>query len=150
MGLALSSPKSRSDVADYIEDNGWGSKVRETFVAPDDTLDPNWEDEDLGPDAESAVTRVFAQIEVRQAYLGSAYPFDIDSESGHLTPVDAIQTPYAALLALTVAHAYRLDVGRRPPHDVFQDTVARALRDAGHTSVNFSKIRSACSGSRKH
>ena len=138
-------PKSRSDVADYIDDNGWGSIVRETFVIPDDTSDSEWDDEDLGPDAEAAVDRVFTQIEARQAYLGSDYPFLFDNESGYLTPTDASPTPYLALLALTIAHAYRIDVGRSPPHDVFEDTVARALREAGHAAVNFSKIRGAFS-----
>ena len=138
-------PKSRSDVADYIDDNGWGSIVRETFVISDDTSDSEWDDEDLGPDAEAAVDRVFTQIEARQAYLGSDYPFLFDNESGYLTPTDASPCPYLALLALTIAHAYQIDVGSSAPHDVFEDTVARALSEAGHTSVNFSKIRGAFS-----
>ncbi len=138
-------PKSRSDIADYIDDNGWSAIVRETFAIAGDRRDSDWDDDDLGPDAESAASRVFSQVEARQAYLGSDYPFSFDNESGYLTPADASPCPYLALLALTIAHAYRVDVGSSPPHEVFEDTVARALSEAGHTSVNFSKIRGAFS-----
>ena len=138
-------PKSRSDIADYIGDNGWASKLHETFAAPDDSDDADGEDEDLGTDLEIAVGRVFDQIEARNFFLRGEYPFYFDFDSGRLTPSGAATSPYLALLALTIAHAYRLNTASEKPHAVFEDTVARALNEAGHHSVNFSKMRSAFS-----
>ncbi|MXV80993.1 MAG: hypothetical protein F4X58_06590 [Chloroflexi bacterium] len=141
--------RSWSDIADYIEDNGWNSKVHETFVERIDAGGEESEDADLGADGEEAVDRVYAQIEARQAYLGSAYPFSFDAATGIVEVVDLTPSPYLALLALTVAHAYSVQVEHIRPHEVFEDTVVRALTEAGHRSVNFARIRASSSGFRE-
>ena len=130
----------RSEIADYIEDLSWGAKLRETFSTPSSAPDLDDDGEGLGADAEGATERVLSQFEARQEYLEESYPFCLDTRIGQLEPIDERSSPYLALLAITTAHAFGIDVGRNP-REVFEDTVFQALASAGHRSINFSRLR---------
>ena len=132
---------ARSEIADYIGDLSWGAKLHETFSVPSSVIDEDDEGgEGLGVDAESAAERVLSQLADREAYLKETYPFHLDPKLGRLELLDGKPSPYLALLAITTAHAFNIDVGRNP-REVFEDTVSQALTSAGHTSINFSRLR---------
>ena len=103
---------SRSNVADYIGDAAWGAKLHETFLTPGDAAGvDNEEGEGLGTDAEDAAERIFSLLARRQEYLGQRYPFRLAAYSGHLELLDDAASPYLVLLAITIAHAFRINVG---------------------------------------
>ena len=131
----------RSDIIDYIDDVSWGSPADELFVSPDSiATDAESKGEGLGVDADDAVDRIFLLLNWRAATLGERYPFRVDQTSRWLEAVDDSPTPYLAMLCTTIAHAFRIAVGR-DPKAVFEDTVTRALECAGHRSLNFSRFR---------
>ena len=129
----------RASLADYIYDAAWGSKLREVFLTPDASLEDE-HGEGLGFDSEDASGRVFSLLLQRESHLDEDYPFRIAPNEEYFEVTDRNPTPYLALLGITVAHAFGMAVCKNP-RDVFEDTVDRALRNAGHRSVNFSRIR---------
>lgn len=133
---------SRGNTADYIGDVSWQySLLREAFQL-DDANPPLAEDQYQEPSdgTEEAADRVFDLLGRRAACLGNRYPFDVDLEQGWLQATDPAPSPYLVILGITIAHAFGIQV-QPEPTSVFEDTVARALSDAGHTSLNFSRFR---------
>ena len=123
---------SRSEISDYIEDLSWGARLHENFLTPSAAANDD-EGEGLGADAEDATERVLSQFVDRQEYLKATYPFRLDVSRGRLELLDASPCPYLALLAITAAHAFKIEVGR-DPREVFEDTVHQALASVGHRS----------------
>lgn len=131
----------RADVVDYISDVSWGSRVAELFISPDSlATDPKSRGEGLGDDADDAVDRIFLLLNGRATILGGIYPFHIDCRSRWIEAVDNSPNPYLVLLCTTIAHALGVPVDR-DPKVIFEDTVTRALRCAGHESLNFAQFR---------
>ena len=132
---------SRAAIADYIGDLSWGAKIHETFLTPEEIVGSDDDSgEGLGSDAEDATERVFTLLADRNASLGEQYPFRLDLDEGRLEVADSAPSPYLALLAITVAHAFKIGGGPNP-RTVFEDTVSQALASAGHKSINFSRLR---------
>ena len=136
---------SRGNTADYIGDLSWQSLLKELFLSGDDEADSHDEyDEEPSGGTEEAAERVFALLRRRAECLGELYPFYVDSEEGWLQGIDPAPSPYLVLLGITVAHAFSIPT-EFGPTSVFEDTVSRALADAGHSSLNFSRFRKAYS-----
>ena len=115
--------------------------MRELFVMPEEVRGADDESgEGLGNDAEDATEKVFTLLAHRDVCLGEQYPFQLDLNDGRLEFLGTTHAPYLALLALTIAHAFDIDGGPNP-REVFEDTVCRALTNAGHKSINFSRVR---------
>ncbi|MXY87963.1 MAG: hypothetical protein F4Y92_03795 [Dehalococcoidia bacterium] len=132
---------SRATVADYIDDASWGPRIHETFHTPEDAGAE--EDDDghgLGSTSEDAAKRVYSLLAARHDYLGDDYPFRLDAGGVRTRSTDPEPSPYLALLAITVSHAFKVTSSPNP-RDIFQDTVAQALSSAGHRSLNFSRFR---------
>lgn len=136
---------SKVKLADYINDLSWGSKIHENFLVPSSgNSSADEEGEGLGNDNEEAADRVFSLFTDRQDYLGTKYPFHLNSNNGQLEVLNKKPSPYLVLLAITIAHAFDIDVNR-DPHEVFEETVSEALNAAGHTAMNFARFRNGYS-----
>ena len=132
---------SRGNTADYIGDLSWQSLLKELFLSADDeeALHEEYSEEPSG-DTEEAAERVFGLLGQRAECLGERYPFHVDSEEGWLQGTDPTPSPYLALLGIAIAHSFGIPTEAEPTA-VFEDTVTRALTDAGHRSLNFSRFR---------
>ena len=139
--LAVSSrPLSKADLADAIRDSNW--PVEELIQTP---TDATGEDEDIGQDeAVDAADRVFALLQERLDLLGNKYPFKIDRSRLLFAEAIALTTgyPYVAILAIAVAHSYRIPTGLYPER-IFEDTVAEVMQSRALETANLGKIRRA-------
>lgn len=138
---------SRGHTEDYIGDLSWQSLLlKDTYVYESGDAESNGGfDEEPDSASEEAAGRVFDLLQRRSLSLREQYPFSVDTEIGWLERRDPECSPYLALLGITVSHAFRIVTGLQAT-SVFEDTVARALTDAGHLSLNFSSFRSGHSG----
>jgi hypothetical protein len=119
---------TRAAIADLIDDNEWSRRVgREHFTGDDDSEEK----------ARDIAERIYNVIGERGDLLGIQYPFTLD-RSGRLTFFAGYDHPYVALLAISVAHAARLDV-EDDPTQVFEDTVSDVLRSRGWLAANFGR-----------
>lgn len=136
---------TKAKLADYINDLSWGSKIHENFLVPNGTTDSvDEEGEGLGSDGAEAADRIFSLFVDRHTHLDNRYPFRLVSHGEQLEVLHKEPSPYLALLAITIAHSFRMDVVKKP-HDVFEDTVHQAFVAAGHTSINFAQFRKSYS-----
>jgi hypothetical protein len=134
VALVHGGSPTRAAVADMIVDNNWKVKSAENFFVPD--LED--EDEEVG----DAVERIFNILAERRLVLGGAYPFHQDV-AGRLTPANlAAETPYVAVLAITLAHAYQVTT-HQAPEEVFEQTVTDVVTGRGWLGVNFRLLRRA-------
>ena len=119
---------TRASLLDLIHDNSWTLRAAENFSIPGE--DPSADDEG---------ERVFNLIDERVAILGDRYPFKTDN-AGRLTFKNKSPRCYLALLALTVAHAYKL---RTPVSvtDTFESTVEDVVKRPGWYAINFAAVR---------
>jgi hypothetical protein len=111
-------------LARSIEEYGWARLPRRQFLTIDNI------DEDPAAWAES----VFSTIRERAQLLGERYPFGLERTSLRLRILhtDLLDSPYLALLAITVLHAWKLTPRGGPlPENVLEDLVARALENRG-------------------
>lgn len=119
---------TRAAVVDLIEDNEWSRRVgREHFTGDDESEEK----------ARDIADRVFNVIGERSDLLGAQYPYVTDS-SGRLTFVGASDHPYLAFLAISIAHAAKLDVAD-DPKQIFEDTVTDVFRARGWLASNFGR-----------
>ena len=109
-----------------IADNGW------TRLSPRQYLLPAAEESDSPPEA--WVEAVFQAVAKRQSVLRDAWPYEIRGDWRIIARAGELHTPYNALLALTVAHAWGVPTAHRP-EEVFENTVTRALQDHGIAAV---------------
>ena len=128
--LALRGLKSTvAQIGDMIEDR-WGLK-REIIITPDD--DPE-------ESVESYTEGAFACILERREVLGDAYPFIVRKSHIECKPeLDIYASSYVALLALTLAHAYKIQAGV-DVKQTFEEIVAEGLTGVGFTVANVGKL----------
>src|SRR5262249_26168283 len=91
--------------------------------------------------ADDAADRVFSTIQERADILGRRYPFKIDGERVVVKSGARMRrNPYVALLAITVAHTFKLS--RDPaPTEVLEDIVGDVLKKKIRLGINFGRIR---------
>lgn len=121
---------SRADFAEFVTDADWQIHPHENITAP------GQQDDDLDEPDE----RIYNLIYERRDILGPLYPFSIDATDRLTYQPPADPDRYAAVLCLTLAHAYSVAA----PHDpkrVFEDTVATILTERGWHGLNFGAAR---------
>jgi hypothetical protein len=146
--LALQDqPLSRTALADLISDRTWVAKLDELFeggaLRPRGDFEEPDEEEDSGTGEEQGVTqagRVFDVLEERSDLLGEMYPFLVDDELRiRHSFATTRESPYVALLAITLAHAHGVDTDHDPKR-VLEDVVVAALEARGLAAVNVGAI----------
>jgi hypothetical protein len=135
----------KQQLADMIGDNGW--QLRDLMVNPSDEQDPDVsedpeEDLPVALDlADDAADRVFSTIRERADILGSRYPFRIYGERVMVKAgVSLRRNPYIAVLAITVAHTFKLS-SDPDPTKVLEDLVGDMLKKRLRLGINFGRIR---------
>lgn len=139
--LALKGqPVSRETVAAFLADKGAGWDLDLIQAPGNDHLD---ERDGLAKHNDVARDRasiVFRQLEERRKVLAEHYPFRIAEGQVSIDPgVDRESNAYVAVLALTVAHAFGVEVPS-PPHELFEATVTGVLQARGLCSVEFAAL----------
>ena len=130
----------RGQLADLIADNRW--TFRDLISGPENDDEP--ESERL-PDrldrAGELAGSIVSVLQERSDALKGRYPFQFKESHIELEPgTDPRTHPYLKLLALTVAHAYRL-CGDPDPKRVFEGVVADSLGSVVGKSVDFGGLR---------
>ena len=144
--LALKGrPVRRATVADFLADNepGWNLDLIQSprNGHPDERMDGLAERVEVADDRASVV---FEQLDERREALAEHYPFRIAGGQVSLAPgVDRESNAYVAVLALTVAHAFRV-ASPSPPHELFEETVTGVLQARGLCSVGLAALRREC------
>lgn len=140
--LALKGrPVQRASVADFLADNDWDFGL----IVPADghphlAARPGVLAERLD-EADETASIVYRQLDERSDVLGDRYPFTIDNERISLGPgVDPKASAYIAILALTVAHAFKVPSSCRPEVQ-FEQTVTDVLCKRGLAAVGFAAVR---------
>ena len=132
---------TRAELADYLDDNELTRKMaREHYrdVGPVEEPDEN----DLGEDGNDGADRIYGDIRERKAILGDRYPFDTDDAGRVSSRIGAKNSPYTALLGITVAHAHGL-LQHLAVENAFEEIVTLAVRDRLGCTVNFASIARA-------
>ena len=134
----------RADVADFLADSGsrWDLDLIEP--AGNGILDEDDQPQDLPErlaDADEKASIVFRQLDERRHVLAERYPFEITEDVVALgAHVDVRTSVYAAVLALTVAHAFKVGSVYRP-EEMFERIVAQVLRSRGLSSTGLAAHR---------
>lgn len=115
---------TESQLTDYVQDNGWGRRYSDKFVDAGD------ENEDHGPTARDHAAHAFMALRQRADLLGSLYPFEVDNANGLLRRRHSEAKTYDVLIALTTAHAHRIDIGV-DPRVYLEDLVVRSFKALG-------------------
>lgn len=127
---------SESHLADYIEDAEWTVLSDERFFEPSLGVAP--------PRSYGSVEvakQVLSTIAARLDMLGEdRYPFRIERGRVIYVGNDDRLSPYLALLAITVAHAYSIEVPTSP-EEILPRTVSGVLAELGLRAVCFSDLR---------
>lgn len=128
--LALRGFRStKAQLADMVEDR-WGLK-RQILQTPDD--DPE-------ESVETFTDAAFGCILERNEILGDAYPFIVyHSHIEVRADLNLHRSPYVALLALTLAHAYKIETSVNIEY-AFEEIVAEGLAGVGFTVANIGKL----------
>lgn len=109
-----------ADLADLVVEMGWARRPTRRII-----MDGDDGEEDPDPLAEQA----FSLIDERADILGDQYPFELKLGGLYLKQDwDAMNSPYIALLAITIAHAWSVPCGDVAPESVLEMVVAQALR----------------------
>jgi hypothetical protein len=131
--LALSGHKvSVSDLADYIENNGWQGKLREHYIGPgmdDDSVA-------LGSSpSEDHARKAFDILDERRSLLGSEYPFSVQDSGVAFTETDG-GSRYLVLLGITLAHSYNLQTASKlDPKATLEDVTVEVMNQRSMRSV---------------
>lgn len=138
--LALSGRRcSREQLEDNINDkylSDWQRKKRNMIVDVDDWDDESGYDDSDATDIAGHLDEAFDCLNERADILGARYPFELD-ENGLSVRDGVIPTHdfYVAVLCITTAHAYKLDVASVPSvRELFEEVVATTL-EARHLLV---------------
>ncbi len=119
---------SKARLIDFIADNEWRIRSRENF-----TEAGRIEDEDEPIDAAG---RILALLGERADTLGRLYPFEMDSTGRLRYKTRKNTTSYLLLLAITMAHAHKFDIGKAP-EIFFPEVVAQVYQARGWNAYNF-------------
>jgi hypothetical protein len=137
---------SRSALADLVSDRSWVAKLDELFEGGSlhrrgDFEEPTDEDgEATGEEPGIAQAgRVFDVLDERSDLLGASYPFMVGDDLRVAEGVDPHDSPYIALLAITLAHAHQLAT-KYDPKQVLEDVVTEALSARGLEAINVGGI----------
>ncbi len=127
---------AREDLADLIRDSGWTNRLRERMH---DTSQDGYVDGDLAAENDEASLRAGETIELlveRQEMLETRYPFDLDDRLRLEFRGRSDQTdPYLAILAISVAHATKLDTPVKP-FRAFEQTIVDLLNEYEWPTAN--------------
>lgn len=110
---------SAADLTDLIDNMGWTTRPTRQIITGE--IDEE--------DADSLADQTFSLLNTRRDVLGDRYPF-----SFHLGKLrvkegsDLATSPYFAVLAITIAHAWNIDCGTVTPEAVLESVVAMALQ----------------------
>ncbi|MGY0536357.1 hypothetical protein ACW14X_02495 [Nocardioides sp. YJ-D4] len=115
-----------AQLEDMIADNGW------TRLSPRQFLLPTNQEDDATPEA--WVEAVRETLLRRQEILGERWPYEFRGSWRVTSTASDPVVPYNALLALTVAHSWEIDVPSAP-EVVLEHTILRALNDLGISAV---------------
>lgn len=110
---------SVADLADLITEMGWTSKPKRQIIV---------EGDDENDAADPLADQTFSLFDERREILGDRYPFEL--VFGRLqckVGFDLTTSPYFALLAITIAHAWNVPCGDVTPEAVLEAVVAEAL-----------------------
>jgi len=111
---------SVADLADLIYNMGWTAKpTRQIITASEDEEDA----------ADPLAEQTFSLLDERREVLGSRYPFEV--VLGQLQMKEGFElseSPYFAVLAIAIAHAWNLDCGSVTPEAALESLVATALQ----------------------
>ena len=135
----------RSIVADFLSDTDDTWDLGLIRPAESGTFDE--ESRGLGGQIDKAqedASIVFRQIAERNYILADRYPFEISGDIVSLgSNVDRESNPYVAVLALTVAHAFKVASAcrTRALFDLFERTVTSVLRARGLPTVGLAAVR---------
>jgi hypothetical protein len=110
-------------LARSIEENGWATLPRRQFLTV----------ENFDEDPEAWAKSVFSVIRERVQILDQHYPFELESASLKLRipRTEIIDSPYIALLAIAVLHAWNISITGPAPSDTLENLVARTLGNRG-------------------
>ncbi|WP_147795624.1 hypothetical protein [Cellulomonas sp. Y8] len=110
---------SVADLADLVKDMGWSSRpLRQIITTPDDE----------GDDPDSMAEQAFGLLAERLDVLQERYPFEFRSGRLYVRALfDVRESSYIQLLAITMAHAWKLDSGEAKPTEVLEFVVRDAL-----------------------
>ena len=142
--LALQGqPVKHATLADFLADNGWKLRHLDLIQSPEND-DPEEESAVLADqldEAQEVASIVFRQIEERRDVLDGRYPFEITGDAVALgTHVDVRASVYAGVLALTVAHAFKVGSAHRP-EEMFERIVMKVLRARGLSAAGLAVRR---------
>lgn len=144
--LALKGqPVRLATLADFLADNGWNLELIQSPESghPDDELRDLSERQDQAHEDASVV---FRQLYERRDVLAQRYPFTITDDAIVLDrSVDLEASVYTAVLALTIAHAFRVN-SRHQPHEMFEQIVLAVLKARGLESAGVAVHRRAGNG----
>jgi len=148
---------SRSQLGDLIGDEGWTKKMNELFRVPDDAPAGDFEEDEEAatggapgdPIGTAQAGRVFDVLAERVEILGDSYPFTL-GEIVELRPgINIQESPYIALLALTIAHAHSVVVQPDPaqpavdPKQVLEAVVVEVLKRLPLEAANVGEVSRA-------
>ncbi len=141
--LALrGQPVRLATLADFLADNGWNLELIQSLESdhPDDELGDLSERQDQAYEDASVV---FRQMYERRDVLAERYPFAITDDAIVLDrSVDLEASVYAAVLALTIAHAFRVNSRHQLP-EMFEQIVLAVLKARGLESAGVAVHRRA-------
>lgn len=109
-----------ADLADLIHDMGWTTKPTRQILTGD---------EDAEDAADPLAEQTFSLLDERREVLVDRYPFEV--ALGRLQVkehFDLVTSPYFAVLAITIAHAWKVDCGETTPEAALESVVAAALK----------------------
>ena len=139
--LALKGqPVKRAILADFLADNGWNLELIQSSES--DRLDGDSSDlsEQLD-EAHEVASVVFRQIDERHEVLAERYPFEVTDDAIALDcRVDLEANAYVAVLALTIAHAFRVNSMHRLD-EMFERIVMNVLQVRGLSSAGMAVHR---------
>jgi hypothetical protein len=142
MGQSL----NRKGLADVISDRSWVVKMEELFDVPapelrEDFEDPSEEEAAATADEPGTVqaNRVFDILDERVELLGDLYPFEVGDQLGLKDGVIPRESPYIALLAITLAHAHGVEIDENPTQ-VLETAVVLALAQRGLKAVDVAGV----------
>ena len=130
----------RAMLADFLADNDWNLELIQLSGSESIHGDSSVLAEHLD-EADDVASIVFRQLDERRDILTERYPFEITDDAIALDcRVDLETSPYVAVLALTIAHAFRLDSIHRPD-EMFERMVLKVLKARGLSSAGIAVRR---------
>ena len=133
--LALKGqPVKRATLADFLADNGWNLELIQLPESDSVGGELRTLSEQLD-EAHEVASVVFRQIDERHDVLAERYPFEIKDDSIVLDCcVDLEGSAYAAVLSLTIVHAFNVN-SRHRPDELFERIVLTVLETRGLSSA---------------